>query len=98
MRLRRLAAVIGILVLAPIGAEYLVGYDTSTGNCSELAANLIVFAPLYGQGRSRRVGVGRAGWVRLRSDAPARLHPLLAFAPDIPGAIARKGRKQDLEG
>ena len=48
MRLQRLAAVIGILVLAPIGAEYLAGYDTSTGNVSELLGNLIIFAPLYG--------------------------------------------------
>lgn len=39
---------IGILVLAPIGAEYLVGYDTSTGNVSELLGNLLIFVPLYG--------------------------------------------------
>jgi hypothetical protein len=48
MRLGRLAAVIGILLLAPIGAEYLVGYDTSTGNVSELVGNLVIFVPLYG--------------------------------------------------
>jgi hypothetical protein len=48
MRLRRLAAVIGLLLLAPIGAEYLVGYDTSTGNVSELVGNLVIFVPLYG--------------------------------------------------
>ena len=48
MRLRRLAAIIGILLLAPVCAEYLTGYDTSTGNVSELLGNLVVFAPLYG--------------------------------------------------
>ena len=35
----RLAAVLGILILSPIGAEYLVGYDTSTGNWRELLGN-----------------------------------------------------------
>ena len=39
---------IGLLLLAPIGAEYLVGYDTSTGNVSELLGNLVIFVPLYG--------------------------------------------------
>lgn len=48
MRLQRLAAVIGLLLLAPIGAEYLIGYDTSTGNVSELLGNLAIFVPLYG--------------------------------------------------
>lgn len=44
----RLAAIIGVLILAPIGAEYLVGYDTSTGNWRELLGNLLIFVPLYG--------------------------------------------------
>ena len=38
----------GLLILAPIGAEYLVGYDTSTGNPQELLGNLLIFVPLYG--------------------------------------------------
>jgi hypothetical protein len=44
----RLAAILGVLILAPIGAEYLVGYDSSTGNWRELLGNLLLFAPLYG--------------------------------------------------
>ncbi len=67
MRLRRLAAVIGILLLAPVGAEYLVGYDTSTGNVSELLGNLVIFVPLYGASAllirelAVRLGVGWPG-------------------------------------
>ena len=45
---RRLAAVLGLLLLAPISAEYLIAYDTSTGNPSALIAGLIFLAPLYG--------------------------------------------------
>lgn len=54
-------------MLAPIGAEYLVGYDTSTGNWSELLGNLVIFAPLYGapalliRELAVRVGVGWSG-------------------------------------
>ena len=44
----RLAAILGVLILAPIGAEYLVGYDTSTGNWRELLGGMLIFIPLYG--------------------------------------------------
>ncbi|MBB2923121.1 hypothetical protein [Cellulomonas cellasea] len=38
----------GLLVLSPVGAEYLVGYDTTTGNLPALLAGLLFFVPLYG--------------------------------------------------
>lgn len=46
--LRRIAPALGLLVLAPVCAEYLYGYDDSTGNLSALVGNLVIFAPLYG--------------------------------------------------
>jgi hypothetical protein len=46
--LRRIAPALGLLVLAPVCAEYLAGYDDSTGNLSELLGGLFLFAPLYG--------------------------------------------------
>ena len=61
----KLAAVLGVLVLAPIGAEYLVGYDTSTGNWRELLGGMLIFIPLYGASalliRELSVRAG-AGW------------------------------------
>lgn len=39
---------LGLLVLAPVCAEYLWGYDDSTGHPATLIGNLLVFAPLYG--------------------------------------------------
>jgi hypothetical protein len=45
---RRLAPVIGLLLLSPICAEYLIGYDESIGRPLELAAGLLILAPLYG--------------------------------------------------
>lgn len=47
-RWHRLGAAIALLFLAPVMAEYLLGYDSSTGNPAELLGNLILFAPLYG--------------------------------------------------
>ncbi|WP_165250471.1 hypothetical protein [Paludisphaera soli] len=47
-RWRRLAPAFGLFVLAPATAEYLAGYDTSTGDFWELVAGLWVLAPLYG--------------------------------------------------
>ncbi|GEA86657.1 hypothetical protein [Cellulomonas cellasea] len=44
----RWALAAGLLVLSPVGAEYLVGYDTSTGNLPALLAGLLFFVPLYG--------------------------------------------------
>ncbi|MFI6500627.1 hypothetical protein [Nonomuraea typhae] len=48
MSLRGLPPALGLLVLAPLCAEYLSGYDTSTGNPAELLGGLFVFVPLYG--------------------------------------------------
>lgn len=39
---------LGLLVLAPVCAEYLWGYDDSTGHPGTLIGNLVVFSPLYG--------------------------------------------------
>ena len=39
---------LGLFVLAPVCAEYLWGYDDSTGHPETLIGNLIVFSPLYG--------------------------------------------------
>ncbi|MDT0269901.1 hypothetical protein RM844_26835 [Streptomyces sp. DSM 44915] len=44
----RRAAVLGLLVLSPISAEYLIGYGESTGRPLELLAGLLILAPLYG--------------------------------------------------
>ncbi|MBE3012896.1 hypothetical protein IL992_27470 [Microbispora sp. NEAU-D428] len=45
---RRLAVAAGLLVLAPMCAEYVTGYDDSTGDPLVLAASLLIFSPLYG--------------------------------------------------
>ncbi len=47
-RLRRIAPVLGLFVLAPICAEYLTGYDDSVGRPIALLAGLLFLAPLYG--------------------------------------------------
>jgi len=39
---------LGLFVLAPVCAEYLWGYDDSTGHPGTLIGNLIIFSPLYG--------------------------------------------------
>jgi hypothetical protein len=44
----RIAPALGLLVLAPVCAEYLYGYDDSTGNLPALLGGLVLFAPLYG--------------------------------------------------
>jgi hypothetical protein len=44
----RVAPALGLLILAPICAEYLYGYDDSTGNPAALLGGLVLFAPLYG--------------------------------------------------
>lgn len=46
--LRRIAPAVGLFFLAPLFAEYLIGYDTSTGNLRELLMGLLFFGPLYG--------------------------------------------------
>jgi hypothetical protein len=40
--------VAGLLVLAPVCAEYLTAYDSSTGDLLVLVGGLIIFVPLYG--------------------------------------------------
>ncbi|MEP9362232.1 hypothetical protein ABLE68_04640 [Nocardioides sp. CN2-186] len=58
---------LGLFVLAPICAEYLWGYDDSTGHPGTLIGNLIVFSPLYGapalliRDVARRRGLGWTG-------------------------------------
>ncbi|HET6529426.1 MAG TPA: hypothetical protein VFH03_02235, partial [Actinoplanes sp.] len=59
--------VLVLLVLAPVGAEYLAGYDTSTGRPLELFAGLVFLIPLYGapavliRELARRRGAGWPG-------------------------------------
>ena len=47
-RVRRLAPVLLVLVLAPVTAEYLIGYDDITGNVAAYLFGLLFFGPLYG--------------------------------------------------
>ena len=57
----------GLFLLAPVCAEYLWGYDDSTGHWGVLIGNLIVFSPLYGAPAllirevARRLGLGWPG-------------------------------------
>lgn len=46
--LARHGPALSVLLLAPVTAEYLAGYDSSTGNLGELLFGLLFFAPLYG--------------------------------------------------
>ena len=61
----------GLLVLAPVCAEYLAAYDDSTGDALLLIGNLIIFAPLYGAPAllirevARRNGLGWIGIIAL---------------------------------
>lgn len=80
---RRLAPVLGLLLLAPVCAEYLSGYDDSTGNFAALLGGLFIFVPLYGCAAllirevARRTG---RGW-------PTILLLALAFGVLQPGLI-----------
>ncbi len=47
-RLRRLAPVLFVLVLAPVTAEYLIGYDDTLTHPDQLLWGLLFFGPLYG--------------------------------------------------
>lgn len=47
-RLARVLPALGLLVLAPVCAEYLSAYDDSTGNPLALLGGLLIFVPLYG--------------------------------------------------
>jgi hypothetical protein len=57
----------GLFLLAPVCAEYLWGYDDSTGHPGTLIGNLIIFSPLYGapalliREAARRLGLGWPG-------------------------------------
>lgn len=42
------AQVLGLLVLAPVCAEYLAAYDAATGDPVALLFGLLIFSPLYG--------------------------------------------------
>ncbi|MGC4110883.1 MAG: hypothetical protein QM747_10760 [Nocardioides sp.] len=46
--LRVPAPVVLVLLLAPVTAEYLIGYDDITGNVAALLFGIVFFAPLYG--------------------------------------------------
>ena len=69
--LARTAQVAGLLLLAPVGAEYLAAYDDSTGDPGRLLAGLVVFVPLYGcpalliREVARRRGLGWPGMLAL---------------------------------
>lgn len=58
-----------LLLLAPIAAEYLAAYDSSTGDAAALLGGLLIFVPLYGAPAliirevSRRAGLGWTGMI-----------------------------------
>jgi uncharacterized membrane protein len=62
---------IGLMILSPICAEYIIGYDTNTGDLPVLVASLLIFSPLYGgpavliREMSRRFGLGWPGILTL---------------------------------
>lgn len=70
-RSRPFVAVVGLLLLAPVCAEYLSAYDTSTGDLGALVAGFLVLAPLYGAPAllirevGRRSGLGWPGLLLL---------------------------------
>lgn len=70
-RSRPFVAVVGLLLLAPVCAEYLSAYDTSTGDLGTLLAGFLVLAPLYGAPAllirevGRRSGLGWPGLLLL---------------------------------
>ncbi|TDQ54180.1 hypothetical protein [Actinorugispora endophytica] len=61
----------GLLVLAPLSAEYATGYDSSTGDPLALLGGLLLLAPLYGapalliREAARRLGVRWPGVLAL---------------------------------
>jgi hypothetical protein len=62
---------IGLMILSPMCAEYLIGYDTSTGDPRALAEGLLILGPLYGapalliRELARRFGVRWPGIIAL---------------------------------
>lgn len=67
----RWGPVAGLFVFAPVCAEYLLGYDETTGDWLALAGGLVVLGPLYGAAAllirevARRAGLGWLGIVCL---------------------------------
>lgn len=67
----RWGLVAGLFVFAPVCAEYLLGYDETTGDWLALAGGLAVLGPLYGAAAllirevARRAGLGWLGIVCL---------------------------------
>jgi hypothetical protein len=63
-RLRVPKPVLLVLLLAPVTAEYLIGYDDITGNVAAMVFGIFFFAPLYGapavliRETARRRGLG----------------------------------------
>lgn len=74
-RSTRWLLVAGLLVLSPVCAEYLVGYDDSTGQPLALLGNLVIFVPLYGapalliRETARRTGMRWPGILALATAA-----------------------------
>lgn len=79
----RVASLVGIAVGAPVAAEYLQAYLTSTGDALALLAGLLIFVPLYGGAalliREVTVRTGR-GWT-------GTLLLAAAFGVAMPGVI-----------
>jgi hypothetical protein len=46
--LHRVAPALGLFLLAPVTAEYLIGYLPATGDLAASLAGLLIFGPLYG--------------------------------------------------
>ena len=68
---RRIRCAVGLVLLSPVCAEYVTGYDTSTGDPVQLLGGLLIFGPLYGapalliRELSRRFGVRWQGTLAL---------------------------------
>lgn len=79
----RVLAALGVFVGAPISAEYLQAYLTSTGNAREMVAGLLILAPLYGGAALliREIAVRRGlGWTGI-------LLLAAAFGLAMPGLV-----------
>src|ERR1700712_38725 len=80
---RRWILVLGVLLLAPVAAEFTSGYLPSTGNPLALLGELVVFSPLYGGA----LLLIRETVVRLGGGWPSRLLLALAFGIAMPGLV-----------
>ncbi|WP_067490197.1 hypothetical protein [Actinomadura hibisca] len=74
-RWARRAAALGLVVLSPLFAESLSGYDSTTGDPLALLGGLLLLGPLYGcvalliREAARRLGVGWPGVVAMATAA-----------------------------